>query len=193
MSTRTPSFTRLETERLLLRRFSDADLQPYLEYLNDPLVALYQSWETFSEQQTLEAIEQQKLLEPGQPGRCFTFAIEHKTTGILIGHVALTAKEQDPRQAEIGFTFSRAYQGQGFAKEAASRVLQYAFADLDMHRIVAIADCENERSVALLQTLGMRREAHFVKNIWFKGRWGSEFHYGLLREECSAEVVSRTI
>jgi len=62
-------------------------------------------------------------------------------------------------------------------------VLDYVFTKLHSHRVIAITDCENERSVALLSRLGMRREGHFIQNIWFKGKWGNEYLYAILREE----------
>ena len=176
------TFSSLESERLLLRRFADRDLLPFLAYLNDPLVARYQTWESYSEQQARDVIEQQKNLAPGLPGQWFTFALELKETGALVGHIALKTQE-DNRQAEIGFTLSREYHGKGLAFEAASRVLDYAFINLEIHRVTAITDCENQRSVALLSRLGMRREGHFIQNIWFKGKWGGEFLYAILREE----------
>lgn len=180
---RQPAFTRLESERLILRRLAEADLAPFLAYLNDPEVARYQSWESYTEEQARGVIEKQRDAEPGRPGRWFTFAAESKEVHSLIGHVALSVKEEDPRQAEIGFTFSRRYQGQGLAREAAECVLDYAFTVLGLHRVVAVTDCENERSVALLHRLGMRREGHFIQNIWFKGQWGSEYLYAMLRDE----------
>ena len=177
------AFTRLESARLILRRFADADLVPFLAYLNDPLVARYQSWESYTEQQAREAIEKQQNLEPGLPGQWFTFALELKETGALVGHVALSVREEDHSQAEIGFTLAREYHGQGLAFEAAASVLNYVFTGLRLHRVTATTDCENQRSVALLTRLGMRREGHFIKNIWFKGKWGDEFLYALLEEE----------
>ncbi len=183
MTVKRPPFTHLETERLILRRFSDADLGLFYAYVNDPLVARYQTWDSYTEEQAREAIERQKILEPGLPGQPFIFAVELKETKTLIGHVALTLKKEDEQQAEIGFTFSREYHGKGLAAEAASCVLEYTFNSLGLHRIIAVTDCENEKSVALLGRLGMRREGHFIQNIWFKGKWGSEYLYALLREE----------
>ena len=174
-------FTSIESPRLTLRRFADADLEPFLAYLNDPLVARYQSWESYTEEQARDVIEQQKDRSPGRPGQWFTFALELKETGTLIGHVAL--RMLDDQQAEIGFTMARAFHGRGLACEAATRVLDYAFAELKLHRVTAITDCENEKSAALLERLGMRREGHFIQNIWFKGRWGSEYLYAVLSDE----------
>ncbi|MET0646105.1 MAG: GNAT family protein [Pyrinomonadaceae bacterium] len=180
------AFTKIESERLVLRSTADEDLAPFLAYLNDPEVARYQSWVSYTEQQAREVIERQKGVEPGTPGQWFTFAAELKETGKMIGHVALSVKGDDHRQAEIGFTFAREYQGRGLAREAAAGVLDYAFGVLELHRVTAVADCENARSVALLERLGMRREGHFVENIWFKGAWGSEYLYAMLRKEWTA-------
>jgi RimJ/RimL family protein N-acetyltransferase len=175
------TFTSIESPRLILRRFADADLEPFLAYLNDPQVARYQSWESYTEQEARAVIEQQKNRAPGRAGQWFTFALELKEAGTLIGHVALSVS--DGRQAEIGFTMARAFHGRGLACEAATRVLDYAFAELNLHRVTAITDVENEKSAALLERLGMRREGHFIQNIWFKGRWGSEYLYAVLRDE----------
>ncbi|MDT4897558.1 MAG: hypothetical protein QOH25_2635 [Acidobacteriota bacterium] len=175
------AFTNIESQRLILRRFKDADLESFLAYLNDPHVARFQSWESYTEEQARDVIEQQKTLLPGMPGQWFTFALELKETGALTGHVAL--KMQEDRQAEIGFTMASAFHGKGLAFEAVTSVLNYAFTELQLHRVTAIVDCENERSIALLDRLGMRREGHFTQNIWFKGRWGDEYLYAVLRAE----------
>jgi RimJ/RimL family protein N-acetyltransferase len=175
-------FTRLESERLILRRFADSDLVPFLAYRNDPEVARYQDWESCTEQEATTMIEELKSLQPGTPGEWFQFAIELKETGALIGDCALKV-EQDGRQAEIGFSLSREHQGKGYASEAVSRLLDYAFGDLGLHRVVAITDQENEPSFALLERLGMRREGCFVQNAWFKGRWVSEYLYAVLADE----------
>jgi RimJ/RimL family protein N-acetyltransferase len=175
-------FTRLETERLILRRFVDSDLVPFLAYRNDPEVARYQAWESCTEREATAMIEEMKSLQPGIPCEWFQFAIELRETAALIGDCALKV-EQDGQQAEIGFTLSREHQGKGYAQEAVSRLLDYAFRDLRLHRVVAITDRENEPSIALLERLGMRREGCFVQNVWFKERWASEYLYAVLEDE----------
>jgi RimJ/RimL family protein N-acetyltransferase len=54
---------------------------------------------------------------------------------------------------------------------------------LKLHRLSATADPRNLASVKLLERLGFRKEAHFVKSLWFKGEWADDVVYGLLREE----------
>lgn len=176
-------FTTLETTRLRLRRFTDADLPIFMAYRNDPEVARYQSWERINELEARVFIQEQKEAQPGIPGLWFQIAIELKETGMLVGDCALKIEEYDERQAEIGFTLSRAYQRRGIALEAVSGVLDYAFLTLGLHRVLAITDCENSQSVALLERLGLRREGHFIQNVWFKGKWGNEYLYAILQEE----------
>ena len=55
--------------------------------------------------------------------------------------------------------------------------------ELKKHRVVATTDVENTASYRLLETLGFRREGHFIQNIFFKGAWGDEYQYALLRSE----------
>ena len=176
-------FTMLETTRLRLRHFTDADLALFMAYRNDPEVARYQGWEGISEPEARTFLQEQEGVQPGVPGHWFQIAIELKETGMLVGDCALKIEEHDERQAEIGSTLSRAYQGRGIASEAVSCVLEYAFVTLGLHRVIAITDCENAASVALLERLGLRREGHFRQNVWFKGKWGDEYLYAMLQEE----------
>ena len=176
-------FTTIETTRLRLRHFTDDDSSLFMAYRNDPEVARYQSWEGITASEARAFIQDMKETQPWMPGEWFQIAIELKETGLLVGDCALKIEEDDERQAELGYTLARAYQGRGVASEAVSRVLEYAFVSLGLHRVIAITDVENAASVALLERLGLRREGHFRQNVWFKGKWGDEYLYAMLREE----------
>ncbi|WP_244422540.1 GNAT family N-acetyltransferase [Ktedonobacter racemifer] len=69
----------------------------------------------------------------------------------------------DKRQAEIGYTLARAYHGKGYPTEAVTCWLNYAFQAFHLYRVIAIADCENHASYALMERLGMRHEGHFIQ------------------------------
>ncbi|HEY7340879.1 MAG TPA: GNAT family protein [Ktedonobacterales bacterium] len=173
----------LETPRLRLRHFRDDDCALFMAYRNDPEVARYQSWEGITEAEARALIQDVKEIQPWTPGEWLQIAIELKETGLLVGDCAFKIEEGDERQAEIGYTLTRAYQGRGIASEAVACVLDYAFVSLGLHRVIAITDVENAASVALLERLGLRREGHFRQNIWFKGKWGDEYLYAILQEE----------
>ncbi|HEY7095056.1 MAG TPA: GNAT family protein [Ktedonobacterales bacterium] len=176
-------FTTIETARLRLRRFGDADLPAFIAYRNDPDVARYQSWEGISEAEAVAFVREQQTAPAGEPGEGLQIAIERKDSGRMIGDCFFKVMEDDPRQAEIGYTLAREAQGHGFATEAVAALLTWAFPTFDLHRIIAIVDVKNAASVALLERLGLRREGHFRENIWFKGAWGDEYLYAILRDE----------
>ena len=84
---------------------------------------------------------------------------------------------------ELGVTFAPSHQRQGYATEAIERILRYAFDVLGKHRITATTDTENLAAAALFCRLGFRQEAHSIESVWFKGAWGSEYLFALLRRE----------
>jgi RimJ/RimL family protein N-acetyltransferase len=175
----------LETPRLILRTFCNADLEPFLAYRNDPEVYRYQGWKTpYLRTDAAEFIAQMKNAVPGTPGEWYQLAIELKGGG-LVGDMAFHLVKSNPRQAYLGYTLSRAAWGQGYASEAAHKTLDYLFRVLDLHRVVADCDVDNAASIRLLEKLGFRREAHYLESFWLSGeaRWGSEYLYALLQRE----------
>jgi RimJ/RimL family protein N-acetyltransferase len=176
-------FSKIETPRLVMRRFRESDLAEFMAYRNDPEVARYQSWESITRTEAEEFIAQQKLLTPGMPGKWFQFAAEVKRTGALAGDCAMLVHKATPKTCEIGYSFARKFQGIGLATEAAKAVLDFVFESLGMSRVLATTDCRNLPSFALMERIGMKRSGHFFKNAWFKGAWCDEYQYSMLRRE----------
>lgn len=172
----------LATERLLLRSFIRDDLPAFASYRNQPEVARYQSWASYSAADAEAFFKQQHKLAFNTDDTWFQIAAERKEDAALAGDVAVHFFD-DGLQAEIGVTFDSRYQKQGYAIEALSRVIAALFDDLRKHRITATVDASNLRVQRLLEKLGFRREAHFRENIFFKGAWSDEYGYALLARE----------
>src|SRR6187549_387253 len=113
----------LTTSRLVLRRFTDADVPTFLAYRNDPQIARYQSWTDCSPAEAVEFIRRQQAQEVGVPGEWLQIAIALKASNELIGDCAVRVHADDPHQATIGVTLAHAHHGQGFASEALSGLL----------------------------------------------------------------------
>jgi len=178
-------FARLLSSRLILRRLRESDLPAFCAYRSDPQVARYQDWDSWSEEGRL-LFERQMAIHPDVPGTWFQMAIELAETGALIGDLGLHTLADRPGQAEIGFTLACEHQGQGYATEAVDCLLAYVFGVLGKHRVIAVTDTRNAPAARLLERVGMRREGHFVEDIWFKGGWGDEYQYALLEREWEA-------
>lgn len=179
----------LETERLIIRNLNPKDVDDFYFYRSNPEVTRYQSFDVMTREQAEKFIESQKDRTFGKPGEWVQYAIENKETEKLIGDCAIKLDQYDQRIAEIGITLSHTEQKKGFAKETMNAVLQFLFSLQDFHRVVEIVDAENESSVKLLENCGFTKEGHFIENIFFKGRWGSEFQYAMLRKDWEALVA----
>lgn len=173
----------IQTDRLYLRPFTAADLPALLAYRNDEEVARYQGWNTpYTAEQAERFLQEQQNLPPQAPGEWRQLLIERQADGQALGDCAFKIG-RDGQQAEIGCTLARPYWRFGYAVEAGRGLLAYLFDQLKLHRVYANCDCLNLPAVRTLEGLGMRREAHYIENLWFKGRWSSEYWYAILNRE----------
>lgn len=173
----------LNSHRLLIRNLQLSDLEDFLSYRSNPEVTKYQGFNVMNKEQAEAFILSQIDKLFGQPGEWVQYGIEEKTTGKLIGDCAIKLQGADPRIAEIGITISHLHQRNGFAKEAMRSILSFLFEKKNIHRIVETVDAQNLSSIKLLESLGFRKEGHFIDNIFFKGQWGSECQYAMLQRE----------
>lgn len=175
------SFLPLETPRLILRRFQDEDLETFLVYRNHPDVARYQSWLQWSRDQAVDFLREQQSVNPGTLGRWFQYALELKSTGGLVGDCGMCLKTETPRTSEVGFSLAPEHQRQGLATEAVSRIVDHAFRELGVERMVAVVIRDNVPSASLLRRLGFR--SGHPEKVWFKGSWREELRFSQKREE----------
>ena len=144
----------LTTERLSISLLSPKDLEPFVAYRQDPVIARYQSWDTtYSSAQGLELIQSQATVPFLSKGEWFQLAIHSLSTGELLGDIALHVLEEADN-FEIGYTLAAKNHGQGFAREAVAELLRYLFEDLTAQRVLANTDSRNQASINLLLRLG---------------------------------------
>ena len=155
----------LETERLLLSEFSDADAPGMFELNSDPLVLQYTGDLPFD---SIEAarlfIEQYDQYRKNGFGR---WTVRLKNSGEYLGWCGL--RRADPgSEVDLGFRSLRRYWNKGYATEAARACVQYGFDTLGLGRIVGRARRDNHASIRVLEKIGMR----FVQDIDFEGKAG---------------------
>ncbi|MFL6124935.1 GNAT family N-acetyltransferase [Actinophytocola sp.] len=177
----------IKTDRLLLRPFTEADLDAVHAYQQLPEVARYLMWPPRDREQTKASLRyriEHPTLE--KEGDVLVLAVEHQETGALLGDVNLAWLSQWDRTGEFGFVFDPRHHGKGYARESATEVLRLGFEQLNLHRIIGRADARNDASTGLMTRLGLRKEAHFVKNEFVKGEWTDEVVFAMLAEEWAA-------
>jgi RimJ/RimL family protein N-acetyltransferase len=171
----------LRTSRLVLREIVEADLELHADLFSQPGVVRY----LYDAQMTMEELRAHfaRRLWRGLPneGAWCNLAVEHE--GVFIGEVGLGVVSAQHRCWEVGYVFSPHFRGLGFATEATAAMIDVAFGELHAHRVIAQLDARNDASRHVLERLGLRREAHLVRNEFVKGEWCDEFVYAVLEDE----------
>jgi RimJ/RimL family protein N-acetyltransferase len=175
------------TERLILRPFEERDLDDLFEIESRPDVTRFLYWEPRTRDEVVEALASRIVsTELANDGDKLNFAVTRRPDGPVIGDLTLIRHRANDGHVEIGYVFHPDAHGQGLATEAARALMDLAFDHLDAHRVSAALDARNAPSAALLERLGLRREAHLVRNEWVKGEWTDELIYAVLAEEWAA-------
>ena len=177
----------LRTERLLLRPITDDDFADLYAFQSDPDVTRYVSYDARDPDGMRAALESKKRdVAVANDGDRLSLAVTVPPDPVVIGEMNLFLQDTANRMAEIGYVFHPGYQGRGYALEAAREMLRVGFEDLGMHRMTARCDARNTASWKLMEKLGMRREAAFVRGEFFKGEWADLLVYAMLEEEWAA-------
>lgn len=177
------------TERLALRCITPLDAKAIFDYRSNPQISKFQTWKPKELKDVYEFICEKISKVPNIPDTWYQLGIIIKKTDEFIGDIGIHFCNEDNVQVEIGYTLSEKYQGKGFATEAIKAVIDYLFSVLNKHRITASADPRNIKSVALLERIGMRKEAHFKKSFWFNNEWTDDVIYAILKEEWCIENI----
>jgi RimJ/RimL family protein N-acetyltransferase len=181
-------FAAILTERLALRELAASDAPRIFEYRSRPEVSRFQTWGTQAVDEIQFYLRGLSATEPGMPGAWYQIGITLRSSGELIGDCGFYVLATEPRQAEVGIALDPAYQSQGYGTEALRALLDYLLVKLGKHRVFGSVDPQNVRSIQLMERVGMRQEAHFIKSLWFRGEWVDDLIYAMLASDWKDEA-----
>ena len=147
-----------ETDRLIIRPWKDSDRGEYLGTCNSERVTAHLGGPATIEEIDAAIGRIRKCQE--ENGFCF-WAVERKSDGAFLGYCGLKIARDEGTpiegDVEVGWRFREDAWGQGYAIEAARACLDWAWANLDVGRIVAITVPANKSSWSVMERLGMNR------------------------------------
>lgn len=174
----------LTTERFEVSPLAPADAARFTEYRPDPGTARFQSWTpAWSQADTATLIGAQPRGLRSQSGAWLQIAVRDRTSGALVGDVAVHALIDQPHTYELGVTIAPAHRGTGASTEALEALIDALFHRQHSHRLLAFTDTRNKPARRLFRRLGFRHEGCAVQADWFKGEWSSLDSWALLRSE----------
>ncbi|WP_425420013.1 GNAT family N-acetyltransferase [Oricola indica] len=142
-----------------MRPWEERDRDLFFEINSDPEVMEY-----FPFRRTREEADAflDKLLKDQEKGIVFP-ALELREIGQCVGFCGLHVGDVEPHfppgTVEIGWRLAKPFWGRGYVTEAALAALDYGFSELDLPEIVSFAVHDNHRSTAVMERIGMKRDA----------------------------------
>ncbi|OKI49727.1 GNAT family N-acetyltransferase [Micromonospora sp. CB01531] len=157
----------LETERLVLRPFTDADVDHLVALDNDPDVMRFINGGRPTSRDTIQERTLPHLLRDYP---CFGtrgyWAAEEKATGTFLGWFEFRPlDEHSPEAVELGYRLNQAAWGKGYATEGSRALIDKGFTDLGVKRVTANTMAVNSRSRRVMEKAGLS----FLRN--FTGDW----------------------
>ncbi|HEY8948011.1 MAG TPA: GNAT family N-acetyltransferase [Rhizomicrobium sp.] len=157
----------LMTPRLTLRPLEKRDVDAVFAMMRDDETMRFWDWPAFRERDVVEDIVSAQLSDV-TAGTAMYWAVSLEPGAQAIGSCDLSDIDRHHKRAEVGFLFSRAWWGNGYAREAMTAITGFAFEDLKMDRLWARFHTGNAASQRLLERLGFSREGtlrgHIVRD-----------------------------
>src|SRR5579864_9557638 len=141
----------LETERLIMRSFREADFEAFASFMADPDVMLYLTGSPMSRADAWRSLA--SSLGHWMLRGYGTWAVERRSDHAVIGRVGMINPEGWPG-LEIGWTLGKHYWGMGYATEAAACAMRYAFLTQPVSKLISCIHPDNVASQAVATRLG---------------------------------------
>lgn len=172
-------FPTLESQRLLLRQITPADVDQVYSIRSDAATMKYIPRPLAKNKQ--DALDHIQAITKGlEESESIAWAITFKDDDRLVGIICLLRMQLKNFRTEMGYVLHPNYHGKGIMDEAVKLVINYAFNVLKFHSIEAVIDPDNLASEKVLLKNNFVKEGHLKENEFYEGRFLDTIIYSLL-------------
>lgn len=175
--------TKIETERLILRKFEYTDDKEMLKYwISDPKVqSLYCEPVYSTKQEVKELLD--KYIGSYDKNNYYRWAIILKETNECIGQISYFLVDNNNNFAEIEYCIGRLFQRKGYATEATKAVIKFGFDKINLHKVQICHKSINIASRKVIEKCGLVYEGTLRHFFYEDGQYVDRLYYSILREE----------
>ena len=174
----------LQTDRLNFKKVSKEDLNDIHELHSLPEI---DKFNTLGIPETIHSTE--KIInewltgQSSKPQTIYSFCLTLVKTKQFIGLIGLKMGKQNYKTAEVWYKIHLNYWSKGYATEALTKLIDFGFNDLKLHRIEAGCAVENIASIKVLEKVRMTKEGMKRKLLPIRGEWRDNYFYAILDED----------
>ena len=172
----------LITPRLRIREFIESDYQALRDMDSRTEFNTYER-EYASEAETRGSLDESISTQLKIPRTVYRLAITIPPVDTVKGVINISRQQEKIREWEVGWAVHPDEWNKGFATEAAWSVIDWAFREFNLHRVVAFCHADNAASVRVMEKLGMRCDGRLRETRWLNGAWWDECVYAVLERE----------
>ncbi len=175
---------RLLTNRLIISPISISDLEKIHELHSLPETDEFNTLgipESINQTETI--INEWITNNNNGQNKNFTFKVELVDSQLFIGLIGLNLGKPKFKNAEVWYKFHSDFWKKGYATESLTKILNFAFNDLKLHRIEAGCAVKNIGSIRTLEKVGMTKEGRKRKVLPLKDGWSDNFEYAILSSD----------
>jgi len=174
----------LKTNRLNIRELTFDDIENVHELHSLPETDEFNTLGIPETIQTTEKILKEWITQQKQePRSSYTFCIDKTDDNNFVGLIAINLGKVNYKTAEVWFKIHKDHWRKGYTTEALTRLLDFGFNSLKLHRIEAGCAVENIASSKTLEKAGFTREGMKRKKMPIRGVWKDNYIYGILEED----------
>ena len=176
----------LETERLILRRFTYDDVvEAYNNWFSDPDIAMYMQWDAHTDIFQTEEFIKNMYVNGYEKNNHYRWAITLKTDNKAIGAIGFQVPKDYDSVADIAYLVGKKFWNKGIVTEALKAVLHYALIDVGINRVEAFHAVANPASGKVMQKAGMKFEGCARQKYRSHKGYEDSNTYAILQEDLS--------
>ena len=173
----------LESDRLLLRRFTMEDAQAmYDNWASDPDVTKYLMWPCHTSVEASKNIISDWLSRYSE-NRFYNWAIVLKENGEPVGSIGTVINEDTIKMVHIGYCIGKKWWNRGITSEALGLLIDYFFKEVGVNRIESRHDPRNPNSGRVMMKCGLKYEGTHRQSDWNNQGICDVAYYAVLAED----------
>lgn len=175
--------TKIETERLILRRFTHKDNESMRRnWIADEEIQLNYAEPVYeTEGEVRELLD--KYISSYEKNDYYKWAVIDKGTFECVGQIAYFLVDSKNHFAEIEYCIGRTYQGRGFATEATKAIIKYGFEKINLNKVQICCRPSNTKSNKVIEKCGFVYEGELREYFWREDHYEGRKFYSILRSE----------
>lgn len=151
---------KLETERLILRRYKESDINAIYEMITDERLAKYVKFPKLTKEEELECIKQ--WIKDADDSKYEKWVIERKSDGVVVGNIDVNTVVKKHNYCNVGYTIRYDYWGNGYATEALKFVSDYLLNNRGYYLVECSCNELNKQSSRVMEKAGFRKDGYIA-------------------------------